>query len=206
MEVVRELAGCCDTIRRFTSETIGAKDFTIQETWELYNLTKSEQDLNLLLTNCLGLITGLINKYPKTETEELFSQAQEGFMRAVNTYNSNNKTKFHTYLMTIIRNMFFTYFNRKDNRERFTYETSIDAIMEENPNQEFIGSESEIPSEIYFKIPTYLSEKHKEFIKIVTSGYAEKLPDIAERMNLTIKETKAIKDELRKILKREVYR
>ena len=138
--------------------------------FELLKTGDEEARQKLILHN-LRLVSHIVRKYYSTSKnqEDLVSIGTIGLIKAVDTYNADNGTRFATYASKCIQNEILMSFRaqKKHSNEISIHET-IDVDRDGNPLAyiDVISSEENVPLEIERKL---LSDKAMKCIKTVLS-------------------------------------
>ncbi len=144
------------------------------------------------------------------EYSDLMQEALLGFMSAVNTYDETNDVKFITYATMCIRRKLLNYIEKNASIKNQTMNNAL-SLDDENTSLRFIKDSNEkeplnsviyneLINEINEKIAV-LNEKERTILEYAISGL--KAEEIAEKMNLPVKQVYNTLYRARKKIKSE---
>lgn len=130
-----------------------------------------EEARQKLILHNLRLVSHIVRKYYSTSKnqEDLVSIGTIGLIKAVDTYNSSNGTRFATYASKCIQNeILMSFRSQKKHSSEISIHETIDVDRDGNPlaYMDVISSDENIPLEIERKI---LTDKAMKCIKTVLS-------------------------------------
>ncbi len=130
-----------------------------------------EEARQRLILHNLRLVSHIVRKYYSTSKnqEDLVSIGTIGLIKAVDTYNASNGTRFATYASKCIQNeILMSFRSQKKHSSEISIHETIDVDRDGNPlaYMDVISSDENIPLEIERKI---LTDKAMKCIKTVLS-------------------------------------
>ena len=133
--------------------------------------TRDEEARQLLILHNLRLVAHIVRKYYSTvkNQEDLVSIGTIGLVKAVDTFNVDNGTRFATYAAKCIQNEILMNFrSQKKHSSEISINETIDVDRDGNPlsYMDVISSEEDMANEVERKI---LSEKALKYVRTALS-------------------------------------
>lgn len=200
--------------------TINLKDLTNEQLVKLYQETKDERYFNQLYKTNEGLIKSIIYKYNQGNIvnmtyDDIESQANIGFLKAVNGFDESKNVKFSTLATTVMKReihrinvdnsrkkRYCPYeivpIHSKPKTESHTYDEMISYDASVFTEVEYLDLDR---NEVYNRLTNILSPTQVKVLELLNQGYNQK--EIAKITNKTHQNVslrvKAIRDACVKV-------